>query len=68
MNITLATDSVAVFVWIDFTSDRPGTFSQNGFLFYEDFKIIKYYAKTDISDILQFKNELTLTHLAQIIL
>ncbi|XP_046449905.1 beta-mannosidase-like [Daphnia pulex] len=67
VNITLATDNVAAFVWID-SGTYCGTFSTNGFMFYDRFKTVKFYSKTEIVDIGNFKNNLNLIHLAQIIL
>lgn len=67
VNVTLATDYVAAFVWID-AGRIAGTFSTNGFLFCEHFKTIKFYSKTQIIDTEEFRNELSLIHLSQIIL
>ena len=67
VNITLATDYVAAFVWID-SGSYSGTFSTNGFLFYDRFKNVKFYSKTEIVDMENFKDNLKLIHLAQIIL
>lgn len=68
MNVTLVTDAIAAFVWLDSQSGRQGTFSANGFLLCDNSKTVTFYSKDEIQDLAQFQADLTVTHLAQILL
>lgn len=68
MDVTVTTDATAAFVWLDTKSDRQGTFSTNGFLLRESSKQVAFYSKTEITDVIEFYGDLTVTHLSEVIL
>jgi len=68
VNVTLATDQIAAFVWMDTLSGRAGTFSTNGFLLRQHFKTLFFYSQSAIDDLDHFQADLTVVHLAQILL
>merc|ERR1712071_19771 len=67
VNVTLATDHMAAFVWLDTASGRRGTFSRNGFLLRQHFTTLSFYSQSQIDDIDYFQADLSVVHLAQII-
>ena len=68
VSVVVSTDHIAAFVWLDTKSDRKGRFSDNGFLLTTASKSVTFQGKEDITDLAQFQSDLTVNHLAQIIL
>ena len=67
MNVTLTTDNIAPFVWIDTKSDRMGTFSDNGFLMCQASTTVAYYSQTAIVDSDELYADLTVINLTDVI-
>lgn len=67
IDVTLSTDKPAAFVWLDFTVDRRGRFSDNGFLLATPTKTVSFWCAEETSDSELFRQQLTVLHLAQII-
>ena len=68
VNVTLSSNAIAAFVWLDTLSDRKGTFSTNGFLLHDQSKTVAFYSEAPIVDLNQFRSDLDLIHLAQILI
>jgi hypothetical protein len=68
VDVTLSTDQIAPFVWIDTVSGRRGTFSENGFFLRQSVKSVAFYSKSEIQDVQAFKADLNIVHLSDIIL
>lgn len=67
VDVTLATDFPAAFVWLDTVSHRMGRFSDNGFLLAKSSLTVSFWSKSEIADVVAFENDLTVTHLASIV-
>jgi len=67
VNVTLSSNAVAAFVWLDTLSDRRGTFSTNGFLLTDRNKTVSFFSEAPIISN-EFRSDLKLTHLAEIIM
>lgn len=66
IDVTISTDKPAAFVWLDTNEDRPGRFSDNGFLMSTATRTITFWSELAISA-QEFSNDLIIQHLAQII-
>lgn len=67
MDITIVTDAIAAFVWLDTVSDKKGRFSKNGFLLTERHLTVQFYSESELESPEDFHADLTVRHLAQII-
>ena len=67
VDIQLAADAIAVFVWLDTSSNIKGRFSTNGFLMTERCLTVQFYSESELKNSENFHAELSVRHLAQII-
>ena len=70
IQVTVTTDHIAAFVWIDSAIDRAGRFSDNGFLLTTATRTVTFRPKVDFAspqEAGQFMDNLRVTHLAQMI-
>lgn len=66
VDVTLTTDKPAAFVWLDTKMDRPGRFSDNGFLMASATKTVSFFSEVSVTSG-DIAGDLTVLHLAQII-
>ena len=66
VDVTLSTDKPAAFVWLDTKVDRPGRFSDNGFLMASASKTVSFWSQESITTS-EIAADLTVAHLAQIV-
>lgn len=67
IDVTVVTDAIAAFVWLDISSNLQGRFSKNGFLMTEQSFTVRFYSNVEIKKKGNFRKYLTVRHLAQII-
>lgn len=66
IDVTVSTDKPAAFVWLDTKTDRPGRFSDNGFLLSTSTKTVSFWSEVAITSD-ELAGDLTIQDLAQII-
>ena len=66
-NIEIKTNSISLFVWLDFSLDSEivGEFSENGFLMFNETKSIYFFSETPV-EVNQLKSELTVRSLTDV--